>query len=369
MQNRNAKYEFVALLIFLVSMTLLLTNGFMGRIDARENNVDVYQQIAPMGEVLNLIMEDYVREADLEQVVNGALMGMMSSLDRNSSFISKDDLQKMREETQGEFEGIGVSIKLDDNDNIMVFQPIHNSPAEEAGILPFDLIIKIGDVSTEGMSLNDAANLIRGPKGTSVDLTLLRQQDGAEPREVEVSVKRANVPLESIKEARLLEGGVGYVRIGDFKDTTARDLKERLKEFLEQDMRAFVLDLRWNPGGLLTASQQVCELFLPKGALVTYTRGRVREDGKANGEDMELYTERRPVLPEGMPMIVLVNDQTASSSEIVTGALQYYKRALVLGEKTFGKGSVQTIIPVPPRTRKCTTIDNGIVLHPRRCNH
>jgi carboxyl-terminal processing protease len=159
-------------------------------------------------------------------------------------------------------------------------------------------------------------------------------------------VGRAKVPLESIKESAVLKGGIGYVRVSDFKDNTGRDLAKKLQEMLDQGMKAFVLDLRWNPGGLLTASKDTCELFLPKGSLVTYTKGRASVEGSANKEDLRLLTEKNPVLPEGLPVVILVNRNTASSAEIVTGSLQFHERALVLGEKTFGKGSVQTIIPM-----------------------
>lgn len=344
MRNRNSKFEFVALLLFLTTMTLLLTNGFVARISAEDKEVDVYRAIDPIGIVLGTILEEYVREVDLDKVVEGSLAGMMGSLDRHSSFISAEMLKEMREDTKGEFEGIGVSIKLDQNNRIMVFTPIAGSPAAEAGIRPFDIIVKIDGISTEGMSLNEAADKIKGPRGTSVKLTLEREEEGKKITK-EVSVKRAKLPLESVKEARILTDGIGYMRITDFKDNTALDMGKKLKEFLDNGMQSFILDLRWNPGGLLSASKDVCELFLPKKSLVTYTKGR-EKDWKANKDDMQLYTEKRPVLPPGLPVIVLVNGQTASSAEIVTGALQFYQRALVIGQKTFGKGSVQTIIPL-----------------------
>ncbi|HNR30430.1 MAG TPA: S41 family peptidase [Candidatus Hydrogenedentes bacterium] len=347
MRKRNSKLEFTSLLTFLVVSVMLLSDGFVARISAESGEVDVYREIEPIGVVLDTIQDQYVRPVDIRQVVEGALYGMMGSLDEHSSFLSAEDLEIMQEDTQGEFEGIGVSIKLDEDERIMVFQPIPNSPAADAGIRPFDVIAKIDDVSTRGMSLSDAAERIRGPRGTSVRLTLLREKEGQEePEVIEVDVRRDKVPLASLKESRLLDNKIAYIRISDFKQNTAQDLKKKIKEFLGQDMRAFVLDLRWNPGGLLTASKDVCELFLQRGALVTYTKGR-EKNGKHNADDLELYTGGNPVLPEGFPIIVLVNEQTASSSEIVTGALQYYKRALILGEKTFGKGSVQTIIPLP----------------------
>ncbi|MBP8128398.1 MAG: S41 family peptidase [Candidatus Hydrogenedentes bacterium] len=347
MRTRNTKLEFLTLLTFLVSLVLLLGNGFVARISAETEEVDVYREIEPIGLVLDTIQDQYVHEVDIREVVEGALYGMMGSLDEHSSFLSAEDLEIMQEDTQGEFEGIGVSIKLDDQERIMVFQPIPNSPAADAGIRPFDIIAKIDGVPTIGMTLSDAADRIRGPRGTTVRLTLLRLKEGEEePEVIETDVKREKVPLASLKESRLLENGIGYIRISDFKQNTAQDLKKKLREFLKEGMKGFVLDLRWNPGGLLTASKDVCELFLPRGTLVTYTKGRELA-GRRNPDDLELYTGGNPVLPEGFPVIVLVNEQTASSSEIVTGALQFYERAIILGEKTFGKGSVQTIIPLP----------------------
>jgi carboxyl-terminal processing protease len=347
MQNRNTRMEFMVLLAVVLSAVLLLTNGFSARISAQDNEPDVYKSIEPIGVVLDTILREYVKDPEMEKVVEGALMGMMSSLDRHSSYIPAPELTSIREETKGEFEGIGVSIKQDEQERIIVFTPIPGSPAATAGLLPFDIIIAIDDVPTEGMNLGDAADKIRGPRGTSVKLTVARTGEGQEEPEIlDFNVKRAKVPLESLKEARLLDGGIAYVRVSDFKDTTARDIKKRIEEFMEQGMTAFILDLRWNPGGLLTASKEVSELFLPQNSLVTYTKGRARPDGAPNREDMELYTQARPVMPPDMPVLILVNGQTASSSEIVTGALQFHQRAIVIGEKTFGKGSVQTIIPL-----------------------
>ncbi|HEX73502.1 MAG TPA: S41 family peptidase, partial [Candidatus Hydrogenedentes bacterium] len=321
-------------------------NGFVARIAAQDGHVDVYQAVEPVGVVLETILSQYVRDTNLDRVVQGALIGMMSSLDRHSSFITAEELTAMREDTKGEFEGIGVSIRLDDNKNIVVFKPVPDSPAETAGIRPFDIIIKIDDISTEGMSLSDAADKIRGQRGTTVKLTIRRKNELGVEEVHEFNVKRAKVPLESIVESRMIDGDIGYVRISDFKDNTSRDLRKALRNFMDAGMKGFILDLRWNPGGLLSASQETCELFLPRNSLVTYTRGRVSEEGKPAKDDMRLYTEGRPVIPLQLPMMVLVNGQTASSAEIVTGALQYHKRAIVVGQKTFGKGSVQTIIPL-----------------------
>ncbi len=373
MRKRNTKYEFAALLFFLIASVLLLTNGFAGRILAEEKEPDVYRSVEPIGVTLSTILKEYVRDVEIDNLVEGGLEGIMASLDRNSSYISTNDLLQMREDTKGEFEGIGVQIKMDEEGRVLVFTPIGESPAAEAGLQPFDRIVGIdgvptADLWTEAMTDNEklgaAADKIRGPRGTTVNLTLWRPKDGTQGEEIEVRVKRDRVPLESITEARLLDGGIGYVRIKDFKENTADDLRAKLKEFTNQGMTGLVLDLRWNLGGLLNASQQVCELFLAKNSLVTYTRSRPREDGKPNPQDMELVSGRRPSVPLQLPLLVLANEITASSAEIVTGALQYHKRAIVVGEKTFGKGSVQTIIPIPPERETALRLTTALYYTP-----
>jgi len=343
------KRDALVLGLFLCMAVLVLSNGFTARLLAQEKSVDVYREVEPIGIVLDRILREYVRDVDIQKVVEGALSGMLSSLDRNSSFINAKELQEMQEDTKGEFEGIGVSIRPDDAGNIIVFYPIPGSPAAAAGIKAFDRIVAIDGKSTAGMNTQQASELIRGPRGSKVRLTILRK-DRANPddpgQQLDIEVQRDKVPLESIKEHQVLKDKVGYVRISDFKDNTGADLSKHLNAMLQEGIVGLVLDLRWNPGGLLTASRDVCELFLPKGSLVTYTRGRTDEQGRPNREDLKLVTTRNPVVPEGLPLIVLVNRHTASSAEIVTGALQYHQRAIILGEKTFGKGSVQTIIPL-----------------------
>jgi carboxyl-terminal processing protease len=348
MQKYNGKYEFIALLSFLTAAVLLLSNGFMARIGAEDQQADVYEKIEPIGEVLATIQKEYVRDADLDKLVEGALRGMMRSLDEHSSYISVEDLETMREDTKGEFEGIGISIRQDEAGRIEVMAPMMGSPASQAGIQPYDIIVSIDDTPTDGMTTSDAAERIRGQRGTTVKLKIFRPNPDPEKdgELVDVVVKRDKVPLLSVEEAGILEGGIGYVRLKDFKETSANDLKKKIQEFVDQGMKSFVLDLRWNPGGLLNAAVEVSELFLPRDSLVTYTQGRPRPDGRPNRENMRYKTEARPVLPEGMPMVILVNKHTASSAEIVTGALQFHERAIIVGEKTFGKGSVQTIIPL-----------------------
>jgi len=313
MHKRHSKSEFLALLAFIVVLTLIVSNGFVARIFAQGKDVDVYSSIEPIGNVLNTILDEYVRDPEIDKVVEGALVGMMNSLDPHSSYIPAEFLKKMKEDTKGEFQGIGVKIQLDDQKNIVVFQPLPDSPAARAGVLAGDLLIKIDGVSTSGMSLDEASKRIRGPEGSVVAITVLRSHDDGKTEELNLSVKRESIPLESIKEARILANGTGYIRISDFKDNTAADLERDIKRLMKQGMTSLILDLRWNTGGLLTASKEVCELFLPKNTLVVYTKGR---DGRKNtlSEDLNLYTEKEPVMPEGSPLLVLVNEDTASSS-------------------------------------------------------
>jgi len=345
MRTRQSKREFIALLAFMAVGVLLLTNGFGARISAQGNDVDIFAKIKPIADVLDIILNDYVREPNIDHVVEGALVGMMNTLDRHSSYISPDSLRQMKEDTKGEFVGIGVSIRFDDEKNVVVYQPIADTPAAKAGIMAGDIIIKVDGVAVGGMGLDEVAKRIRGPRDSVVKLTVARRREDGEPEVREYTVKRDFIPLESVKEARVLVDGIGYIRISDFKDNTAKDLAKNINQLLEKGMTSLILDLRWNPGGLLSASKEVCDLFLPKNTLVTYTQGR--KTGKnSSGETMRLYTDKTPLLPASFPIMVLTNDQSASCAEIVTGALQFWQRAIIVGDKTYGKGSVQTIIPL-----------------------
>jgi len=343
---RSTKSHFFTLFAFLVCTVLVLSNGFTNRVFASEDEADVYRSIAPIGDVLNEIMENYVEEPDIDEVVEGALVGMMNALDRHSSYVSAEMLQNMRQDHEGEFEGIGISIEQDDEQNIRVVQPIAGSPASREDVRAGDIIVEIEGENAHGMSLSEAAQQIRGPEGTTVELKLLREPDNGEAAEVlDLEIERGKIPIDSVKEAELVDDGVGYIYISDFKSGTAEELREAIADLKDEGMTALILDLRWNPGGLLSASKEATEIFLPQDTLVTYTEGRA-SNGEASGNDLELYTEESPELPENFPVMVLVNGQTASSSEIVTGALQYWARAIVVGEQTYGKGSVQTLIPL-----------------------
>jgi len=342
---RNSRSQFYALFVFMSVFVLLLSNGFVA-VFAQDDDVDVAEALAPMANVFDEIMTLYVNDPDVDKVVEGALEGMMNKLDEHSSYISSDAFAQIQEDTEGEFEGIGVSIQLDDSERIKVIQPIAGSPAFKEGVLGGDLIVEIDGVSTKDMSIDDAAKRIRGARGTTVEITNWRQlEEGADGHFERFKIKRGRIPLESVLETRVLRGDIGYIRLGDFKKTSASDLQEHIEQLEKDGAESLILDLRWNPGGLLTAAREVSELFLEKGSLVTYTKGRSSAAGGSD-EELVLHTERRPVVPESFPVLILTNQFTASSSEIVTGALQFYKRAIVVGMGTYGKGSVQTIIPL-----------------------
>ncbi len=345
MSRRTNKAEFFALLTFLLVMGLVLTNGFAGRIFAEQE--DVYRDLEPIGDVLDKILREYVTEPDVDKVVEGALMGMMRSLDPHSSYIPPQSFEAITEDTEGEFEGIGIRIVLDEVGNLQVYEPIPNAPAAVSGVIAGDYILKIDGVTTEGMTLADAAKHIKGPRGSFVTLTILRhyEEEGVENEEMELQVKRDKIPIESIVEGRLLDGGIAYLRISDFKKNTASEIEETLDTYMAEGMKSVILDLRWNPGGLLSSATEVADVFLPRNKLVTFTRGRDMGMGTSR-ESMHFFTRKPASIPTDIPMIILVNGTSASSSEIVTGALQFHKRALVVGEKTYGKGSVQTIIPL-----------------------
>lgn len=342
---RNTKSQFFAVGFFLLAIIAIATNGFSGIIFAQEEP-DAYQSLEPIGEALHEILSQYYEEPELDRLVEGALTGMMNSLDTHSTFFSAELLQRLQEDTRGEFEGIGIRIRQSEDGWIQVFQPMEGSPAQKAGLMSNDLIVEVDGETTQGIGTAAAADRIKGPSGTIVKLKVLRRyEDGSADNElIDVSIKRGKVPINSVTEHRVLPDGIGYLRLSDFKRTSGDEMKKSIREMLDDGMRALIVDMRWNPGGLLTSSNEVCELFLPKNTLVTYTRGR--EVGGVVQEQMDLKTRKAPVIPSDFPLVLLTSNNTASSAEIVTGALQYYARAIVVGEKTYGKGSVQTIIPL-----------------------
>ncbi|MFQ5458671.1 MAG: S41 family peptidase [Myxococcota bacterium] len=293
-----------------------------------------YEELATFNNVLSIVEKNYVEPVDDKKLIEGAIQGMLASLDPHSNFLDADTFKEMQVETKGSFGGLGIEITVRDG-YITVVSPITGTPAYRVGIQSGDKIIKIEGKSTKNMSLIEAVKLMRGPKGTKITITIFRE---GMTRPEDYTIVRDVVKIQSVR-SKILEDGYGYVKVASFQERTQQDLDKALKNFRgDGDLRGLVLDLRNNPGGLLDQAIKVSNTFLD-GGLIVYTDGRI--------ESQKMRFEATKGADEAdYPMVVLVNGGSASASEIVAGALQDHRRALILGTKTFGKGSVQTIIPL-----------------------
>lgn len=298
-------------------------------------SVKAYENIRLFTDAIATVQENYAEDVEYKKLIYGAIKGMLQNLDPHSSFMTPEDYKEMHVETKGSFGGIGIEIGMRDN-IITVISPIEDTPAFRAGIKAGDKIVKINDKSTKDLSLTDAVKLMRGPKGTKVTIHILRE-GFKEPKPFEIV--RDIIEVKSVKY-KILEDGIGYIRITQFQEKTGTDLEDALNKIGAKNdtFKGLILDLRNNPGGLLTQAVDVSDKFLNSGMIV-YTKGRVA------GQEMK-FEAKKPGTQPNYPMIVLVNSGSASASEIVAGALQDHKRAIILGIQTFGKGSVQTIIPL-----------------------
>jgi C-terminal peptidase (prc) len=297
-------------------------------------------ELQQFSEVYSRIKDSYVEEVKDKDLMTNAIRGMLSGLDPHSSYLDVEEFKELQVGTSGEFGGLGIEVGMEDG-FVKVISPIDDTPAQKAGLQSGDLIIRLDDTPVKGMTLNDAVKLMRGKPDTSINLMVVRE---GKDKPFKVTLKRAIIQVKSVK-SRLLEAGYGYVRITSFQAKTTEALLEALdglKKENKGNLRGIVLDLRNNPGGVLNAAVGVSDAFLETGKIV-YTEGRV-EDAK-----ME-YTANKGDSITGAPIVVLVNQGSASASEIVAGALQDHKRALIVGQKTFGKGSVQTVLPLDEKT-------------------
>jgi len=310
---------------------LIISGGGRHEVTAVE---DSYERLKVFTEVLSLIQANYVDETKPRDLIYGGIKGMLETLDPHSSFLPPDIFKEMQVETQGSFGGLGIEITVKDR-QLTVVAPIEGTPADRAGLHPGDRIVKIDGNPAKDMTLIEAVKKLRGPKGTSVTLTILREES---PGPFELTLVREVIEVKSVR-AKDLGDGIAYIRIASFQERTGKDLLKAIELFQKNGISALVLDLRNDPGGLLNQAVQVSDLFLDKGQLIVYTEGRIKN------QDLRFSAEHGAQIPK-VPMVVLVNGGSASASEIVAGAMQDWKRALVLGTKTFGKGSVQTVIPL-----------------------
>ncbi|HEY3145221.1 MAG TPA: S41 family peptidase [Dongiaceae bacterium] len=297
---------------------------------------NTYEQLNLFGEVFERIRDNYVEPADDEKLIEAAVNGMLTSLDPHSSYLNQKDFQDMQVQTKGEFGGLGIEVTMQDG-LIKVVSPMDGTPAAEAGLQPGDLISALDGQPIMGLSLNDAVEKMRGEVGSAIKLTIIRGDQDP----FDVTLKRAVIAVKSVRW-ELEDGKIGYVRISSFSEKTDSGLKDalaKLKDATKGDLEGLVLDLRNNPGGLLDQAIAVCDDFMDKGEIVS-TRGRKTEEAQRwNAEAGDLM--------DGKPIVILINGGSASASEIVSGALQDQRRAILLGTKSFGKGSVQSIIPIP----------------------
>jgi len=295
-----------------------------------------YSELKIFTEVLSAVRANYVEEPQMKDLVYGAIKGMLSSLDPHSGFMPPDAYKEMQVDTKGEFGGLGIQIGMKD-DVLTVIAPIEDTPAFKAGIMAGDKILKIEGESTKDMTIFDAVKKMRGPKDTPVTITILRE---GWKETKEFTIVRDIIQVKSVK-AKIIDKdqAIGYVKLTQFQEKSADELAQAMKELDSQGMKALILDLRNNPGGLLNSAVEVSSQFLPQEKLVVYIKSR--NGGKTEYRTLPQYTAYKDI-----PMIVLVNQGSASASEIVAGALKDWKRAVILGAPTFGKGSVQSVIPL-----------------------
>ncbi len=322
--------------VMISALLLVLTLSLGGGVASKGNDTAAtYENLRLFTEVLSIVQSQYVDEVPPKDIIYNAIKGTLRGLDPHSSFLDPEMYREMQVETSGSFGGLGIEITLRD-DVLTVVAPIEGTPAYRAGIQPGDRIIKIEGITTKDMQLADAVKRMRGKPGSKIIITVVRE-GWTEPKDFQIT--REQIRVQSVKSSPL-EPGIEYIRLRQFQEQTANDLEASLEKFLKEGkIQGLVLDLRNNPGGLLTSAVEVTEKFLEPGRLVVYTEGRVRNQNmRFSASAKRAYTD--------FPIVVLVNQGSASASEIVAGALQDWGRGVVLGTTSFGKGSVQTIIPL-----------------------
>ncbi len=326
----SLKKYLITIILIIFSVSSLYAKNVKNKDDD-----NIYKNLELFTKVLSIVKKDYVEEKTYKQLIYGAINGMLSSLDPHSSFLPPESYKEMQVETKGEFGGLGIVITIKDG-ILTVVSPIEDTPAYKAGIKAGDKILKINGESTRDLTLMEAVKKLRGKPGTKVTISIFRP---GFKKLKDITITRAIIKIKSVKK-RMYENNIAYIRITQFQERTATELKKALRDLSKKygKIKGLVLDLRNNPGGLLSQAVAVSDVFLKKG-LIVYTKGRVENS------NFKFYAHNDGT--EGdYPMVVLVNAGTASASEIVSGALQDHKRAIIVGTQTFGKGSVQTIIPM-----------------------
>ena len=301
---------------------------------ALSSESDIYKKIDLFGEVLEKINEEYVDEINQSESMDSAINGLLQSLDPYSSYLSPDNFQEMQTETSGEFGGLGIEVSMEAG-VVKVISPIDDTPASRAGLKAGDYIVKINNMQVQGKSLTEAVELMRGPVGSDIELTVRRR---GERKALTFNLTREIIEIQSVK-SDLLDKNIGYLRLTSFNENSSQQIKKRITDFdKEKNLKGYILDLRNNPGGLLSQAIKITDFFLDNGEIVS-TKGRKSSENRR-------WFAKEGDLTDGKPIIVLINYGSASASEIVAGALKDHKRAIILGDRSYGKGSVQSIIPL-----------------------
>ncbi len=328
MRRRIAVFLILGFIVFGI-------HSFVSSATEKKKKDDLYRQVELFSDTLAIVQSEYVDEVEPKNLIYGSLKGMLSSLDPHSQFMDPDAYSELKVDTEGKFGGLGIEITVKDG-LLTIVTPIEGTPAWKAGLKTNDRIVKINNELTRDMTLTDAVKRMRGKVGEAVNITILRE---SEKKLLEFKIVRDIIKINNIKEAKILEDGIGYIRIVEFRDNTAKDTDAALENLKKQGMNALIVDLRNNPGGLLDAAVKVTEKFLDKNKMIVYTKGR------RSSQNMEFVSRAAHPVTD-LPMAVIINEGSASGSEIMAGALQDHKRAIILGTRSFGKGSVQTVIPL-----------------------
>ncbi|WP_033068101.1 S41 family peptidase [Thalassospira australica] len=324
----------LAVLALATGMTLGLASPSLAQ--SSTSSAETYRLLNLFGDVFEQVKDKYVEDVDDKQLIEAAINGMLTSLDPHSSYLNMDNFEEMQVDTRGEFGGLGIEVTMEDG-FVKVIAPIYDTPAEKAGLQPGDFITHIDGTAIRGMTLNDAVEMMRGKVNTDIILTIIRK---GEQTPFDVTLTRAVIKIQSVRAEP--KDDVGYIRITKFNEQTYSGLQRAITDMREEigpEIKGLVIDMRNNPGGLLDQAIAVSDAFLDKGEIVS-TRPR-------DTQNTERYNARSGDLTEGLPIVVLINDGSASASEIVAGALQDHRRAVIMGTRSFGKGSVQTILPMP----------------------
>ncbi len=304
---------------------------------ANSSEVDIYKKIDLFGEVLEKINREYIDEINQSESMDSAINGLLQSLDPYSSYMSPEILEEMQTETSGEFGGLGIEVSMEAG-VVKVISPIDDTPASKAGIKAGDYIVKINDTQVQGKSLSEAVDLMRGPVGSSIELTVRRR---GEKKALTFNITREIIEIQSVK-SELLEENIGYIRLTSFNENSSNQIEKQIKKLKKnKNLNSFILDLRNNPGGLLNQAIRISDFFLENGEIVS-TKSRKKSDNRK-------WFAKKGDITDGKTLLVLINYGSASASEIVAGALKDHKRAIVVGENSYGKGSVQSIIPLKNR--------------------